>query len=76
MGNSGRDLQTVKVATLEPDAVICRRRLQAERDFVAGMKTNSGARDRATKSTLHDLSLGLGEPLRAQQSTCHGKRGG
>ena len=43
MGHGGRNLQTAKVAALEADAVISRRRLQRQRDFVAGMESDSGA---------------------------------
>ena len=57
MRNGCGNLQTAQVAALKADAVISRRRFQRQRDFVAGMKSDSGAGDVTTKGALsvHDL---------------------
>ena len=61
----GRNLESAKVAALEPDAVVRRRRLERQRDFVAGMKADSGAGDGATEGALrvHDLFSGPGRAV-------------
>jgi hypothetical protein len=58
MRHGRRNLEAAQIRPLETDARIRRRGLQREGHFVAGMKTDSGARHRSTKSTLdaHDLS--------------------
>jgi hypothetical protein len=63
MRDRRRDFEPPEVGTLEPDAEVRGRRLERQRDFVAGMKPDSGARHRTTKSSLsvHDLSDGTWE---------------
>ena len=70
MRHRRRNLEAAQVGTLETDAVVGRRRLERQRDLVAGMQTDSGAGDGSSKCSLsvHDLSRALGEPLSAQQS--------
>jgi hypothetical protein len=43
MRDRGRDFEAIQVCPLKPNTVIGRRRLQGKRDFVTGMKTDSGA---------------------------------
>ena len=43
MRDRRRNLEAAEVGPLEADAVVGRRRLQRQRDLVAGMKTDSGA---------------------------------
>jgi hypothetical protein len=63
MRDRRRDLEAAEIRTLEPDPEVRRRRLERQGDFVAGMKSDSGARNRTTKSSLsaHDLSDGTWE---------------
>ena len=59
----GGDFETTQVGALEPDTVVSRRGLEGERDLVAGMKANTGARDGTTKGSLRlhgPLYWGLG----------------
>jgi hypothetical protein len=61
--NGGGDLETPEVGSLEPDAVVCRSRLERQGDLVTGMKTDSSAGDGSAESALrvHDLSDRTGE---------------
>ena len=61
--DGGRNLEPAKIASLEPDAVVGRRRLQRQGDLVAGMKSDSGAGDRSAKGALsaHDLFTAAGK---------------
>ena len=63
MRDGGRNLQAAKVAALEADPVVSRRRLERQGDLVAGMKADSGAGDGSTESSLrvHVLSGGTSE---------------
>ena len=45
MRDSRGDFQAAEVRSLKPDAVISGSRFEGQRDLVAGMKANSGARD-------------------------------
>ncbi len=65
VGHRGRNLESAKVAALEPDAVVRRRWLQREGDFVAGMEPYSGAGYGTTKGALrvHDLFSGPGRAI-------------
>ena len=49
-----------EVGSLEPDAMVCRSRLERQGDLVTGMKTDSGAGDGSAEGALrvHDLSDG------------------
>ena len=74
MRDRRRNLEAAQVGALEADAVVGRRRLERQRDLVAGMKADSGAGDGSTKGALrvHDLSVELGEPLlELSKAVCH-----
>ena len=74
----GRNLETAEIGPLEADAVVGRRRLQRQRDLVAGMKSDSGAGDRSAKGSLsvHDLSDGGWEShSELSKAPCHASDG-
>jgi hypothetical protein len=70
--HGGRNLEPVEVRSLKTDAVIGWSGLQRQRDFVAGMKADSGAGNWSAKGALrgHDLLFVSGELQSAQQSAC------
>jgi hypothetical protein len=45
MRDSRWDFQAAEVRSLKPDAIVGGSRFERQRDLVAGMETNSGARD-------------------------------
>ena len=74
MRDGRRNLETPKIASLKPDAVVGGRRFERQSDLVAGMKTDSGAGDRSTEGALrvHVLSDGKRASYpRPQQRVCH-----